>query len=170
MAARGVIRDVGRVLGLPYGDVDRVAKLVPAAPDMTLDKAMELSSDLKALVASDSNIGKLMQIARQLEGLPRHSSTHAAGVLITSKPVSDYVPLQTNDSVITTQFPMGTLEALGLLKMDFLGLRTLTVISDALHMVRDMGGPDMKPEDIPLDDPAVYDIISRGDTDGIFPA
>ncbi len=168
MAARGVIRDVGRVLGLPYGDVDRVAKLVPAAPDMTLDKAMELSSDLKALVASDSNIGKLMQIARQLEGLPRHSSTHAAGVLITSKPVSDYVPLQTNDSVITTQFPMGTLEALGLLKMDFLGLRTLTVISDALHMVRDMGGPDMKPEDIPLDDPAVYDIISRGDTDGIF--
>ena len=168
MAARGVIRDVGRVLGMSYGDVDRVAKLVPVAPDMTLDKALELSPELKSLVSGDDNIAKLMQIAKQLEGLPRHSSTHAAGVLITSNPVSDYVPLQTNDSVITTQFPMGTLESLGLLKMDFLGLRTLTVINDALRMVRDMGGPNLKSEDIPLDDPSVYDMVSRGDTDGIF--
>ena len=168
MAARGVIRDVGRVLGLPYGEVDRMAKMVPAALDMTLEKALELSPDLKQLTQTNANMGRLMQIARQLEGLPRHASTHAAGVLITSKPVSEYVPLQTNDSVITTQFPMGTLEALGLLKMDFLGLRTLTVINDALAMVREMGGPALKPEDIPLDDEAVYDMISSGDTDGIF--
>lgn len=168
MAARGVIRDVGRVLGLPYGDVDRMAKMVPSALDMTLEKALDMSADLKALTASDPKMAQLMQIARQLEGLPRHASTHAAGVLITSRPVSDYVPLQTNDSVITTQFPMGTLEALGLLKIDFLGLRTLTVINDALGMVRELGGPELRPEDIPIDDKAVYDMISRGDTDGIF--
>ena len=168
MAARGVIRDVGRVLGMPYGEVDRVAKLVPTALDMTLEKALELSGELKTLTETDPAVGRLMQIARQLEGLPRHSSTHAAGVLITSRPVSDYVPLQTNDAVITTQFPMGTLEALGLLKMDFLGLRTLTVINDALTMVREMGGPALRPEDLPLDDPEVYAMISRGDTDGIF--
>lgn len=168
MAARGVIRDVGRVLGLPYGDVDRMAKMVPSALDMTLEKALDMSADLKALTAADPKMAQLMQIARQLEGLPRHASTHAAGVLITSRPVSDYVPLQTNDSVITTQFPMGTLEALGLLKIDFLGLRTLTVISDALGMVRELGGPELHPEDIPIDDRAVYDMISRGDTDGIF--
>ena len=168
MAARGVIRDVGRVLGLPYGDVDRMAKMVPSALDMTLEKALDMSADLKALTASDPKMAQLMQIARQLEGLPRHASTHAAGVLITSRPVSDYVPLQTNDSVITTQFPMGTLEALGLLKIDFLGLRTLTVINDALGMVRELGGPELRPEDIPIDDKAVYDMISRGDTYGIF--
>ena len=115
----------------------------------------------------DARVKRLIDTSRALEGLPRHASTHAAGVLITDKPVTDYVPLQRNDEVITTQFPMGTIEELGLLKMDFLGLRTLTVIRDALDLMRD-AGVDMKAEDIPLDDKAVYDMISEGETDGVF--
>ena len=168
MAARGVLRDVGRALGMQYGAVDRIAKMVPSALDMTLEKALQLNPELKQTMSSDPQVARLMGIARQLEGLPRHTSTHAAGVLITSKPVYEYVPLQTNDLAVTTQFPMGTLEALGLLKMDFLGLRTLTVISDALKMIAEQGGPALSPEDIPLDDPEVYRMISAGDTDGVF--
>ncbi len=168
MAARAVIRDVGRVLGLSYQQTDQVAKMVPFALDMTLDKALAANPQLRAACESDEAVARLIDTAKKLEGMPRHASTHAAGVLITAKPVYEYVPLQTNDDVVTTQFPMGTLEALGLLKMDFLGLRTLTVIGDTLRMVAEGGGPKMTPEDIPLDDPAIYRMIASGDTDGIF--
>ncbi|MDO4547414.1 MAG: DNA polymerase III subunit alpha [Clostridia bacterium] len=168
MAAKGVIRDVGRVLGMTYQQTDVVAKMVPFALDMTLDKAMSINNELRLAYENDPAVQTLIDTAKKLEGMPRHASTHAAGVLITSKPVSDYVPLQTNDDVITTQFPMGTLEALGLLKMDFLGLRTLTVIGDSLKMIATGTGREMTPEDIPLDDPEVYSMIASGDTDGVF--
>ncbi|MGI6173562.1 MAG: DNA polymerase III subunit alpha [Christensenellales bacterium] len=168
MAARGVIRDVGRVLDMSYQETDAVAKMVPMALDMTLDKALEISPDLKRAYENDERVARLIDIAKRLEGMPRHTSTHAAGVLITASPVSDYVPLQTNDDVVTTQFPMGTLEALQLLKMDFLGLRTLNVIGDTLAMVAEGGGEALTPEEIPLEDEAVYKMISEGDTDGVF--
>ena len=168
MAARGVIRDVGRVLGMSYQQTDAVAKLIPFELNMTLDKALSLSSELRRAYEGDDQIKQLIDTAKRLEGMPRHASTHAAGVLITSKPVVEYVPLQTNDDVITTQFPMGTLEALGLLKMDFLGLRTLNVVGDTLDMLREECLEDMRPEDIPTDDPLVYEMISEGDTDGVF--
>ena len=168
MAARAVLRDVGRVLDISYQQTDSICKMVPMELNMTLDKAMSMNSELRRAYEGDELVKKLIDTAKKLEGMPRHASTHAAGVLITSKPVSDYVPLQTNDDVITTQFPMGTLEALGLLKMDFLGLRTLNVIGDALEMIRENGGPDMKPEDIPMNDDGVYKMISDGETDGVF--
>ena len=168
MAARSVLRDVGRVLGMTYQEVDRVAKLVPFALDMTLELALKQNPDLRAAYETEEPVRELIDTAKKLEGMPRHASTHAAGVLITHHPVSDYVPLQTNDDVITTQFPMTTLESLGLLKMDFLGLRTLNVIGDSLDMMRAAGKADMKPEDIPIDDPGVYKLIADGDTDGVF--
>ena len=167
MAARAAVRDVGRVMGMSYQDVDRVAKLIPTDLKMTLKKALEVSPDLKTLYDADNQVHELIDTSLKVEGMPRHASTHAAGVLITGKPVMEYVPLQRNDEVITTQYPMGTIERLGLLKMDFLGLRTLTVIRDTLDMLREQG-IDMKPEDIPRDDPAVYEMISAGDTDGVF--
>ena len=168
MAARLVLRDVGRVMDLPYSVVDQVAKMVPFELNMTLEKALEANPDLKNAYDGDEDIKKLIDTGRKLEGMPRHASTHAAGVLITAKPVSDYVPLQTNDQVITTQFPMGTLESLGLLKMDFLGLRTLNVVGDSLQLIRENGGPDMDSYEIPMDDASVYQMISAGDTDGVF--
>ncbi|MCL1965417.1 MAG: DNA polymerase III subunit alpha [Firmicutes bacterium] len=168
MAAKAVIRDVGRVIGYPYAEVDAVAKLVPFALNMTLDKALAINPDFRRKVEEDERTAALVGMARKLEGMPRHASTHAAGVLITHRPVTEYVPLQKNDNVITTQFPMGTIEKLGLLKMDFLGLRTLTVIRDTLDMVRESAGVEMVPEDIPMDDPAVYAMIASGDTDGVF--
>ena len=167
MAAKGVVRDVGRVLGMSYADTDAVAKAIPFDLGMTLEKALKLSPMLKTMYEDDEKVHTLIDTAMTLEGMPRHASTHAAGVLITGKPVMEFVPLQRNDEVITTQYPMGTIEQLGLLKMDFLGLRTLTVIRDALDMMRDLG-IDMKPEDIPMDDFAVYEMISAGDTDGVF--
>ena len=167
MAARGVIRDVGRVLGYSYQETDTIAKAVPMDLGMTLEKALDVSPDLKNMVASDPRVRRLYENALSLEGMPRHASTHAAGVLITSEPVTHYVPLQTNDGVITTQYPMGNIEKLGLLKMDFLGLRTLTVIRDALELIRNRG-VILSPKDIPTDDPAVYEMISQGDTDGVF--
>ncbi len=167
MAAKGVVRDVGRVLGMSYADTDAVAKAIPFDLGMTLEKALKLSPMLKSMYEDDEKVKELIDTAMTLEGMPRHASTHAAGVLITGKPVVEFVPLQRNDEVITTQYPMGTIEQLGLLKMDFLGLRTLTVIRDALDMMRDLG-IDMKPEDIPMDDDAVYEMISAGDTDGVF--
>jgi DNA polymerase-3 subunit alpha len=167
MAARAVIRDVGRVLGLSYQQTDQVAKMVPFALDMTLDKALAANPQLRAACESDEAVARLIDTAKKLEGMPRHASTHAAGVLITAKPVYEYVPLQTNDDVVTTQFPMGTLEALGLLKMDFLGLRTLTVIGDTLRMVAEGGGQNDagghsagRSRHLPHD--------PSGDTDGIF--
>ena len=167
MSARAVVRDVGRVLGYPYQEVDAVSKSIPFELNMTLERALKLSPELRRRYEEEERVKKLIDTSRALEGLPRHASTHAAGVLITDKPVTEYVPLQRNDEVITTQFPMGTIERLGLLKMDFLGLRTLTVIRDALDLMRE-AGVDMKAEDIPLDDQAVYDMISEGETDGVF--
>ena len=167
MAARGVIRDVGRVLGYTYAETDQIAKQVPMDLGMTLEKALTLSPELKAGYENDPRIKRLIDISLKLEGMPRHASTHAAGVLITGEPAVHFVPLQTNEDVVTTQFPMGIIGKLGLLKMDFLGLRTLTVIRDTLDLMRSQG-VNMKPEDIPMDDPAIYQMISQGDTDGVF--
>ena len=167
MSARAVVRDVGRVLGYPYQEVDQISKSIPFELNITLERALSLSPELARRYREDPRVTRLIDVSRTLEGLPRHASTHAAGVLITDRAVTDYVPLQRNDEVITTQFPMGTIERLGLLKMDFLGLRTLTVIRDALDLMR-AEGCEMKAEDIPLDDPGVYQMISQGETDGVF--
>ena len=168
MAARAVIRDVGRVMDMSYQQVDAIAKQVPFELNITLEKALKLNPELNKLYEGDPQVHKLIDMAKKLEGMPRNASTHAAGVLITARPVVDYCPLQTNDDVITTQFPMGTVEALGLLKMDFLGLRTLNVIMDTIEMARDRLGPDFRASDIPMDEPEVYRMISAGDTEGIF--
>ncbi len=168
MAARAVIRDVGRVMDMSYQEVDAIAKMVPFELNMTLEKALKMNAELRGAYENDPNIRKLIDMARRLEGMPRNASTHAAGVLITARPVVDYCPLQTNDDVITTQFPMGTVEALGLLKMDFLGLRTLNVIMDTIELAREGLGASFTSEDIPLDEPGVYEMISSGDTTGIF--
>ena len=167
MAARGVVRDVARVLGWSYADGDRVSKAIPMALDMSLEKALKISPELKEMYEGEDRVRTLIDTAMKLEGMPRHASTHAAGVLITGEPVTHFVPLQRNDEVITTQYPMGVISDLGLLKMDFLGLRTLTVIRDALDMIR-LGGKELRAEDIPMDDSAVFDMICAGDTDGVF--
>ncbi|MDO4572635.1 MAG: DNA polymerase III subunit alpha, partial [Clostridia bacterium] len=169
MAARAVIRDVGRVLSVPYADVDKLSKMVPGELNMTLARALSISPELKGLYDSDETTKKIIDLSLKLEGLPRHSSTHAAGVVISGVPITDVVPLQLNDQVLTTQFPMGTLEELGLLKMDFLGLRTLTVIRDALHFIEagGKGTPDIDSGGA-FDDPDVYAMIAHAETDGVF--
>lgn len=168
MAARAAIRDVGRALNMPYADVDRVAKLVPMEPNMTIVRALEIAPDFKTLYESDLRCKRLIDTARSLEGMPRHASTHAAGVVITRDPVSAYVPLQKNDESVVTQFPMTTLEELGLLKMDFLGLRNLTVIHDAEIMIRQNSDPEFSIGNIPTDDREVYELLTSGKTEGIF--
>ncbi|NLJ67251.1 MAG: DNA polymerase III subunit alpha [Clostridiales bacterium] len=168
MAARAAIRDVGRALNLPYGDVDRIAKAIPFELGMTIDRALEVNSELRELYENEPIIKNLIDTSRSLEGLPRHASTHAAGVVISKDPITEHVPLQKNDDIITTQFSMGVLEQLGLLKMDFLGLRTLTVIRDAVHLIKLNKGIDVDINTIPLDDPGVYEILSQADTDGVF--
>ncbi|MEE1199111.1 MAG: DNA polymerase III subunit alpha, partial [Christensenellales bacterium] len=168
MAARAVLRDVGRVMDMSYQQVDAIAKMVPFELNITLERALKVNPELRYAYENDESIKRLVDMAQKLEGMPRNPSTHAAGVLITAEPVVEYGPLQTNDEVITTQFPMTTVEALGLLKMDFLGLRTLNVIMDAIAMVRQRGGQVCDAEDIPLDDAEVYRMISAGDTDGVF--
>lgn len=168
MAAKLVIRDVGRALDMPYGEVDKVAKMVPFALGMTIDKALIANPEMKAAYDQDARIRHLLDMSKRLEGLPRHCSTHAAGVVISKKPVVEYVPLNSNDGLVTTQFTMTTLEELGLLKMDFLGLRTLTVIKDAVDMIRRTEGVDIDIEKLPMDDEGVYQMISSGHTDGVF--
>lgn len=168
MAARLAIRDVGRALNIPYGRVDEVAKQVPNELKMTIKKALTVNYKLKELYDSSAEIKKLIDTAIELEGLPRHTSTHAAGVVITSGGIGNFVPLQKNDDVITTQFTMTTIERLGLLKMDFLGLRTLTVIQDAVMHIKQAHGADINIENLDMDDNAVYEMISRGETDGVF--
>ena len=167
MAARGAVRDVGRVMGLPYAQVDRIAKLIPRAFQITLSQALAVGKDLKAAYESDETVKKVIDTALKIEGMPRNCSTHAAGVVITKEPVDTYVPLSKNDDAVVTQYTMTALERLGLLKMDFLGLRTLTVISDAEKMIRRVH-PDFKADAIPLDDKAVYKLFSEGKTDGVF--
>ncbi len=168
MAARLAIRDVGRALNVPYGTVDEVAKQVPMELKMTISKALEINHKLKELYEADAQIKKLIDTAIELEGLPRHTSTHAAGVVITSGGIGNFVPLQKNEDVITTQFTMTTIERLGLLKMDFLGLRTLTVIRDAVRHLDGRSGIDVNIDELPFDDADVYNMISDGDTDGVF--
>ena len=167
MQARGAVRDVGRVLDIPYATVDRIAKMIPFSLDMTVDKALALSPDLMREYNGDDTAKQIIDIARNIEGMPRHITLHAAGVVITDRPVSDYVPLAKSDDAVVTQFTMTTLEELGLLKMDFLGLRNLTVIHDAQVMIR-RREPDFDMEKISYDDKAVYEMISSGNTDGVF--
>ncbi len=167
MAARMAVRDVGRALGMPYGEVDAVAKMIPTELGITIKEALKVNPDIAALCEKDKSIKRLISVSSALEGLPRHASTHAAGVVICDKSVDEYVPLQKNDDVITTQFPMGTIERLGLLKMDFLGLRNLTVIKNTAELIR-AGGTDFDIEKIDYDSPEVYKMISRGETEGVF--
>lgn len=167
MAARNAIRDVGRVLGLPYQSVDTVAKLVPMELKMTLNRALEVSTELKKLYDTDPQVKELVDTAIKVEGMPRHASTHAAGVVITPEPADEYVPLSTNDGVPVTQFNMTEIEELGLLKMDFLGLRTLTVIRDAENEVR-RTVPDFSIEHLDYDDAPTYAMLGQGETEGVF--
>ena len=167
MAARGAIRDVGRALAIPYAEVDSVAKLVPMELGMTIEKAMSSSADLRKKYEENPKLKELIDMAKKLEGMPRHASTHAAGVVITEKPVSEYVPLAKNDEAVVTQFTMTTLEELGLLKMDFLGLRTLTVIKDTEKMINKVE-PEFKIENIDLRDNEVFNMMSKGLTQGVF--
>jgi len=169
MAARGVLRDVGRVLGLPYSDVDKIAKMVPFAVKMTLDQALIDNPDLKALYEKDQRIKKLIDLSKTLEGLARHASTHAAGVVIAPDNLTKYIPLfKGSKGEITTQFDMKMTEEIGLLKMDFLGLRTLTVIQDCLQMVEENFEKIIDIDEIDLHDKKVYKLFTRGDTIGIF--
>ena len=167
MAARGVIRDVGRVMNMPYADVDAIAKQVPNALHITLDDALRLSKPLREQYETDPKVKKLIDTAKALEGMPRHASTHAAGVVITRRPVYEYVPLAKNDDAVVCQYVMTTLEELGLLKMDFLGLRNLTVLDDAVKMVQERQ-PDFRLSDIPEDDPETFAMLSAGKTSGVF--
>lgn len=169
MKAKLAIRDVGRALDIPYAEADRVAKLIPNELNITIDKALDTSSELKTLYEADSRIKELIDTAKALEGLPRHTSTHAAGVVITSEPLVEYIPLTVNkDGFITTQFTKDTVEALGLLKMDFLGLKNLTVIDNAVRLIKETRGIDLDMDTIPLDKKEVYELISSGNTDGVF--
>ena len=167
MKAKAAVRDVGRVLNFPYAEVDNIAKQVPFDPKMTLDKALMLSKGLKDLYDGDERVRELVDMARKLEGMPRNASTHAAGVVITRRPVYEYVPLATNDGLAVTQYTMVTLEELGLLKMDFLGLRNLTILDDAVKMVQKTD-PGFRLADIPDDDQEVFRMLSEGRTSGVF--
>ena len=167
MAARGAVRDVGRALDFTYAETDVVAKLIPATLHMTLAEALRVSPQLKAMYDGDERVKKLIDTARAIEGMPRNTSTHAAGVVITRNPVSDYVPLARNDDTIVTQFTMTTIEELGLLKMDFLGLRNLTVIDDAEKQIL-RTEPDFSMKRIPEDDDATFAMLSEGRTQGVF--
>ena len=169
LAARGVIRDVGRVMDLPYAMVDSIAKMIPQELNITIDKALKVNSELHKLYEEDEQVHTLIDMSRRLEGLPRHTSMHAAGVVISQKAVDEYVPLsRASDGSITTQFTMTTLEELGLLKMDFLGLRTLTVIQNAVRMAEKSSGKVIDMDTIDYNDKKVLDSLGTGRTDGIF--
>ena len=169
LQARGVLRDVGRVMDLPYAFVDSIAKMIPKELNITLEKSLQMNQELKKLYEEDPQVQELIDMSKRLEGLPRHSSMHAAGVVISQKEVDEYVPLALgSDGSPVTQFTMTTLEELGLLKMDFLGLRTLTVIQDAVHLIEKSTGKKIIIEDIDYDDKEVLDSIGTGKTDGIF--
>lgn len=169
MKAKAVIRDVGRVLGMPYSDVDRIAKLVPNDPKITLAEALETEPELKRLQGADPQIRRLMELAFALEGLARNASTHAAGVVIADRPLTEYLPLcRGTDGEPITQYAMKSVEEIGLLKMDFLGLRTLTVLHEALKIIERTRGLKLSWETLPLDDRATFDLLNRADTVGVF--
>ncbi|MCR5482463.1 MAG: DNA polymerase III subunit alpha [Clostridia bacterium] len=168
MKAKAVIRDVGRALDMSYSEVDAIAKAIPFDLKMTIDKALSMNPELMSMYKADARVAKLIDTARKLEGLARHASTHAAGVVISRKNLDEYVPLYMSDKGISTQFTMTTIEQLGLLKMDFLGLRTLTVIRDALEMIKKNHGAEIDFSSMTYDDPKVYEMISNGNTMGVF--
>ncbi|MBQ7274126.1 MAG: DNA polymerase III subunit alpha [Clostridiales bacterium] len=168
LAARSCIRDVSRVLDLPYSRTDKIAKMIPEAMGMTIKAAMELRKDMREEYEADPDVKKVIDIAMKLEGMPRHASTHAAGVIISGVPITDIAPLSVNDGNVVVQFAKADIESVGLLKFDFLGLRTLTVLRDAADMVKENYGVDINFDKIPFDDQNVYDMIGRGDTVGIF--
>ena len=167
MGAKLAIRDVGRVLDIPYNKVDKIAKEIPNALGMTIDKALETNPNLKAMYEQDQETKTIINISKELEGMLRHASTHAAGVVISKNPIDEYVPLYKHQDAISTQFTMTTLEELGLLKMDFLGLRTLTVIQDTINLVKQNRGIDVE-FDKDMSDPKVYKLWQEGNTSGIF--
>src|ERR1700731_2582693 len=169
MKAKAVVRDVGRVLEMPFGEVDKVAKLIPPALDMTLDKALEENQALKDLEQSDPKVKELLSVARRLEGMTRHASVHAAGVVIAPKAITEYAPLHKGArDEITTQWAMKEIERIGLLKMDFLGLSTLTLIFDAIREIKRTEGVDLDIDSLPLDDAKTYQVFQDGQTFGIF--
>lgn len=169
MAARAVIRDVGRVMDLPYAYVDNIAKNIPMELNITIEKALTMNPELRTMYETDGQVKKLIDMSKRLEGLPRHTSMHAAGVVISEKPMEEYVPLSRgSDGMITTQFTMTTIEELGLLKMDFLGLRTLTVIDDAVKLIKKSKGIEIDIDHIDYDDKAVLDSLGTGKTEGVF--
>lgn len=168
MAARAAIKDVGRALAMPYADVDRISKMIPTELGITIEKALKMNHDLKKAYEEEVETRRLIDTSLRLEGLPRHSSTHAAGVVICREPVMEYVPLSANDGQVNTQYTMTLLEELGLLKMDFLGLRTLTVIQSAVQEIERLHGVKLDMDAIPEDDAAVYEMISQGKTEGVF--
>ncbi len=169
MKARAAIRDVGRSLNIPLAEVDRIAKLVPEGPKVSLEKAMEEEPELKRLEEDKDYARKLLSISRSLEGLARHASTHASGVVISDRPLVEYLPLfKGSRDEIMTQFTMDRIEQLGLIKFDFLGLKTLTVIKQAVDLIRETDGAELDMDEIPLDDPAVYRLCGEGKTTGVF--
>ena len=168
MKAKAAVRDVGRALNVSYGETDAIAKAIPFDLKMTIDKALELNPDLKNMYETNPTVAKVLDMSRALEGMPRHASTHAAGVVISKKSINEYVPLYLAEKGVSTQFPMTTIEELGLLKMDFLGLRNLTVIRDALEMIKENHGIDIDFSRMSYDDPAVYELIASGNTQGVF--
>ncbi|RKI46834.1 DNA polymerase III subunit alpha [Clostridium paraputrificum] len=168
MAPRACIRDVGRAMNYPYAEVDKISKMIPTMLGITIDKALELNPEIKNEYDTNDRVRALIDVSKDLEGLPRHSSTHAAGVVIASKPLVEYVPLQKNEEMIVTQFGMTTLEELGLLKMDFLGLRTLTVMNDAVKMIKENQGVDIDLDKINFEDEKVYKMLGEGKTAGVF--
>jgi DNA polymerase-3 subunit alpha len=169
MAAKAAVKDVGRAMDIPYGEVDRLAKLIPGTLGIELKEALEEAPQLKAAVKADERLKDLMDVALRLEGLSRHASTHAAGVVISPRPLTDIVPIyKTNRDEITTQYDMNALERIGLLKMDFLGLTTLTVLHDAVRMVEENRGVKIDLDDLPLDDAETYKLFARGETTAIF--
>jgi len=169
MGAKAAIRDVGRVLNIPLGKVDRVAKAVPFELGMTLERALTVSSELQKMVAEEEEIKRLYDISQSLEGMPRHASTHAAGIVIARDPLTNYLPLQkASDGFLMTQFPMKTVEEIGLLKMDFLGLRNLTIVKKTLEKIKQTQGIDLQLNDLPLDDLPTYALLAEGNSTGVF--
>ncbi|HHX76826.1 MAG TPA: DNA polymerase III subunit alpha [Firmicutes bacterium] len=168
MAARAAVRDVGRVLNFSYAETDKIAKMIPFQPGMTINKALEQNADLKEICQKDERYRKLLATSLKVEGLPRHASTHAAGVVISQEPLTNHVPLQQTGTALVTQFPMGTLEELGLLKMDFLGLKTLTIMGEAVRLIKNRTGVELDLAKIPLDDQATFELLQKGETAGVF--
>ena len=167
LAAKAAVKDIGRAMAIPYYAVDAVSKLIPNDIHQTIDNALSQSKQLREIYQRDPKIHELLDLAKEVEGMPRHASTHAAGVVITDEPVDNYVPLALNDESAVTQFTMTELEQIGLLKMDFLGLRNLTVIDDTVKMMRKFN-PNFKIENIPDNDAETFKMLSRGHSEGVF--